>query len=64
MLPDTWFQYFDVSLHVAQGEYLLVYDGQSDMEARRFTSDLIPIGSTIVLPPSRARVASNGVPRC
>ncbi len=50
-----------MSLLVGQGEYLLVsLDGEYGSRARRFASDLNPLGPPIGLPDSRAAVASNG----
>ncbi|MDH3785603.1 MAG: PKD domain-containing protein, partial [Acidobacteriota bacterium] len=60
LVPDTYFLYFDASLRVAQGEYLLVYRAQSVYQARRLAPDLSLIASPIYLPTSTARVASNG----
>ncbi len=61
LAPDEFFLYSKVSLHVAQGEYLLVsLDGPYGTRARRFSSDLSLLAPPINLPDSAAEVASNG----
>lgn len=58
LLPQTYYLYFSLSIHSAQDEYLLVYSGSGQAEARRFGSDLRPIG--LPFSPPSALVASNG----
>ncbi len=61
LVPEDFFLYFEVRLHVAQGEYLLVsVDGEYGSRARRFASNLDPLGPPIDLPDARPAVASNG----
>jgi len=60
LLPDTFTLYFHASLHVAQGEYLLVYLGEWTYEARRLAPDLSLIAGPIYLPEDLPRIASNG----
>jgi hypothetical protein len=52
--------HFRVSLHVAQGEYLLVSSDNGGFRARRLAADLQPLAAPIVLPNGEPRVASNG----
>ncbi len=61
LVPELWFLYSKVGLHVAGGEYLLVSsDGEFGYRARRFAPDLSPIAPPIDLPGSETRVGSNG----
>ncbi len=61
LAPEDYFLYSRASLHVAQGEYLLVSnDGPYGSRARRFASNLSSLGPPIELPDSRPAIASNG----
>jgi PKD repeat protein len=60
LADGTHVLYSRVTLHVAQGEYLLVASGDTGFRARRFGSDLQPLAAQIVLPNDEPRVASNG----
>ncbi len=52
--------YSRVSLHTAQGEYLLVAADSGGFRAHRFGSNLQPLAAPIVLPDAEPRIASNG----
>lgn len=61
LAPSGTFSVGPVSVHSAQGEYLVVYHTfGGGFEARRFASDLAPIGGPFSLPDSEPRVGSNG----
>lgn len=57
LVPSTYFLYFNITVHHAQSEYLLVYKASAEFKADRFQDDLTPAGS--FTPPSLL-VASNG----
>lgn len=44
LVPSTYFLYFDITVHSAENEYLLVYKASSENLASRFDLDLNPVG--------------------
>jgi hypothetical protein len=57
LVPAEYYLYFSIGIHFAGGEYLLTYDNLYDFRARRFTTDLAPLG-TFTMP--GLLVESNG----
>ncbi|MDH3785602.1 MAG: hypothetical protein OEV00_09790, partial [Acidobacteriota bacterium] len=58
LVPQTYFLFFNISVHSAQGEYLLTYKASSEFKAQRLQSDLNPIGAAFNIP--GLTVGSNG----
>jgi hypothetical protein len=57
LVPAEYYLYFTISVRFAGNEYLLTYDNLFDFRARRFSTDLTPLG-TFTLP--GLTLASNG----